>query len=182
MGSQALLTIVIIAGFFVVSGIIYLVVRPRREAAGTVVVPGEEFRLEAAPGNGKDYRLWLKYDLNWTGREKGYGLVIDLRVVVDGNVNLDRQLRMGAGAATEDHREQIKAQLASGRKSLPEGLIMPFTVRSSSGRQGRACYERATAAVCPIENRDQGSVISVTGTVRPVDDTIVNSLYAFIAR
>lgn len=64
----------IIAGLFLIATVIYLIVRPRGQVAGTEVEPEEEFSLQAAPGNAGNYKLWVKYDINWSGVDHEYGL------------------------------------------------------------------------------------------------------------
>lgn len=181
MGSE-LITIVVVAGALAFSAVVYLVLKPKGLVAGTETSPGEEFSLEAAPANGSNYKLWLKYDINWTGREHEYGLVFDLDIRVDGQTCFNGQLRTGSRAVTESDRQKIKERILAGNKSLPDGVIAPTRVKCSKGRRGGIHFERATMAITETGSRRPGSVVSVSGKVSPSEGTEVNSLYFFLAR
>jgi len=181
MGSAEIVVVAMIGAVFAGSLILYLILKPGRAAVSIQVEPGIPFLLEAAPADSRDYKLWLKYDINWVGREHGSGLIFDLKVETDGASVFDGQLRMGGGAATEEDRERIRAQALTG-KTLPPGLIMPTKVRCSRGRRGGMRYERATVALYRIRQRNPGSLITVRGTVTPAEGTEVNSLHLYLAK
>jgi len=177
-----ILTVSIIAGVFLIALVIYLFLKPKGEAAGTEASPAEEFSLQASPGNGAGYKLWLRYDINWVGREHAYGLTFDLDMAIDGQNCFKGQLRTGSQAVTEEDRARIKDNLRAGIKKLPEGVISPTRVKCSRGRSGGICYERATIAIARTGPRRPGSLITVIGKVTPAEGTSVNSLYFFLAR
>lgn len=177
-----ILTVSIFAGILLIVLVIYMVLRPKGEVAGTEASPSRDFSLQAAPGNGASYKLWLKYDINWVGREHAYGLTFDLDIGIDGQNCFKGQLRTGSQAVTEEDRAKIKENLSAGIKRLPEGVISPTRVKCSRGRSGGICYERATMAIARTGPRRPGSLITVTGKVTPAEGTSVNSLYFFLAR
>lgn len=177
-----ILTVAIIVGVFLIALVVYLFLKPRGEVTGTEASPSRKFSLQASPGNGASYKLWLKYDINWVGREHAYGLTFDLDIGIDGQNCFKGQLRTGSQAVNEDDRERIKENLRAGIKKLPEGVISPTRVKCSRGRSGGVRYERATMAITETGPRRPGSMITVTGMVTPAQGTSVNSLYFFLAR
>jgi hypothetical protein len=179
---SGIITIAIIGGFFFIALVIYLIVKPKGQVAGTEAKPAEEFSLQAAPGNGGSYKLWLKYDINWVGMEHAYGLTFDLDIRVDGQSCFCGELRTGSKAVNEEDRQKIREQILAGNKTLPEGVISPTKVNCSSGRSNGVRYERATMVVARTGSRRPESLVSVIGKVTPSEGTTVNSLYFFLAR
>lgn len=181
MGS-GIITMIIIAGVFFIAFVIYLIVKPKGQVAGTEAKPSEEFSLQAAPADGGNYRLWLKYDITWVGVEHAFGLTFDLDVRVDGQSCFCGELRTGSKAATGEDRQRFREQMLAGNKSLPDGFISPTKVNCSRGRSDGVRFERATIAVAQTGRRRPDSLISVNGKVTPAEGTTVNSLYFFLAR
>ena len=162
--------------------IIHLRMAPRGEAASEEVSPGEPFSLEAAPEDGRAYKLWLSYSVTWPGPQKrGYGLFLDLDVEVNGSTVQSGRLKMGSDAVSEEDRQKILAQ-PEGRRKLPDDVIFPSIVRVSRGRREGIMYEKATCAVCETGSRPKGSRISVRGTITSTEKTEVHSLRVFLAR
>lgn len=181
MGHEVI-TIGFVAAILAIAGIMYLILRPKGEVAGTETRPEKEFNIEAAPSDGSRYKLWLKYDINWIGGKREFGLTFDLDLRVNGQSGFKGQLRTGSRAVTEEDRREIKQRILAGDNSLPEGVISPNRVRCSRGRNGVVHYEKATMAILETGKRERGSMISITGKVIPSEDTTVNSLYFFLAR
>ena len=162
--------------------ITYLRMAPRGEAASAEVSPGEPFSLEAAPEDGRVYKLWLSYSLSWPGvRKRGYGLFLDLDVEVNGSTVRSGRLKMGSDAVSAEDRQKILA-MGRGRMKLPDDVIFPNQVKCSRGRRGGVSYEKATCAICETGPRPDGSRISVRGTITSTEKTEIHSLRVFLAR
>ncbi|MBD3277694.1 MAG: hypothetical protein GF388_05290 [Candidatus Aegiribacteria sp.] len=179
--NAATLWIIITAVVLVGVAIVYLIMRPKGKAAEQTVQPGQPFELSAQPQDGKPYKFWVTYSITWTGVKNGFGLIYDLEVEVDGSRIMQKQLRMGRSAVTDEDREKIMAMVRSERK-LPDGVISPNKVHFSGGRHGRIHFEKATIPVYTIESRRQGSRISVRGRISSSENTSIESLRIFLAR
>ena len=175
------LWIIIMAAISVGVAAVYLIMRPKGKAAEKTVHPGQPFEISAQPRDGRPYKFWVRYSITWTGAKYGFGLVYDLEAEVDGSRVMQKQLRMGRSAVTDEDREKIMTMAGSERK-LPDGVISPNKVHFSGGRHGGIRYEKATVPVYKIESRRKGSRITVRGSISPSENTNIESLQVFLAR
>lgn len=162
-------------------GTVYLIMRPKGRAEEKTVQPGQPFELSAQPQDGRPYKFWVSYSITWTGVKNDFGLFYDLEAEVDGSRVMQKQLRMGRSAVTDEDRERIKAMARSERK-LPDGVISPNKVHFSGGRHDGIRYEKATIPVYSIQSRRKGSRITVRGSISSTENTSIESLRVFLAR
>jgi hypothetical protein len=90
----------------------------RNPMASTPVVPDSEWRLGFVPKRGRSYRLCLRFDVNFTGIEDDYGIVVDYSCT--GPDGLHVHERVGTGNIQPPARDRfINIQRNSSFSSTP---------------------------------------------------------------
>lgn len=165
MPEQAILVVGLILGIFLVTGLVIVFFMPKGKQAEVMAAANEPFELECVPADGKRYNLYARYKLTWKeGGRRGYGLVFDLVVRVDGEVTYDKKLGIGRDTPVSND------------------YVSNAEYFTSSGRSSDGYHRTATMKILDLGPRQPHTQILVTGKVIPVHDTSARPTKLYIAR
>jgi len=167
---ETYLFIIITAVILVVVGIYVIVRMPKGKKAQMLVAPDLPFELRCAPPDDKPYKVWVRYkvaftqlpDLDFSGSEH-FGLIFDVKVTARNRSVLERPVHLGARGTERACR------------------ISPDEFFTGTSRNGSDYVRAGTFALAEIGEREMGSEIVVSGTIRPTEGTTVKLLKVYVA-